>query len=311
VIRWIKVACVLFGALGLASLMVIVAAWLPAGYLYVIIKRPPSRSPYCTAWDLARQFHITQRYAEAAAALQSRLRIVRKEGSLQLVETPDGNFWMPHGPLSTLATLLAQQHGDIYGDAETGVRAGDVVIDCGAHIGVFVYEALQRGASLIVAVEPTPLSVECLRRNFAREIEAGRVKICPKGVWDSDGVLTLYSNANAEAGNSFVLRGEGATIAGQIPVTTIDGIAAEYRLPRVDFIKADIKGAACRMLSGARQTIARDSPRFAVSTEEADDPRAVIQTIQAIAPRYQPRLGPCRVAEHVIYTDTVFLRPRP
>jgi hypothetical protein len=58
VIKLTRVACVLVGAIGLASLVVVMAGALAPGYLYVITKHPRSRSPYCTAWDLARDFPI-------------------------------------------------------------------------------------------------------------------------------------------------------------------------------------------------------------------------------------------------------------
>ncbi len=59
-----------------------------------------------------------------------------------------------------MAILLAQQDRDIYGDDRLGVRQGDIVFDCGAHIGVYTRKALSAGAKLVVAVEPTPVLVE-------------------------------------------------------------------------------------------------------------------------------------------------------
>ena len=51
-----------------------------------------------------------------------------------------------------------------------------MVLDGGAHVGVYVREALDRGARLVVAIEPAPANVECLRRNFPEEIADGRSK---------------------------------------------------------------------------------------------------------------------------------------
>jgi FkbM family methyltransferase len=48
------------------------------------------------------------------------------------------------------------------------VRAGDVVLDCGAGIGLFARQALKRGARTVIAIEPVPENLECLRRNLSR-----------------------------------------------------------------------------------------------------------------------------------------------
>ena len=74
----------------------------------------------------------------------------------------------------------------IYGTGARGVQPGDVVLDCGANIGIFSKTALASGARLVVAVEPAPDTLECLRRNLGREIAERRVIVYPKGVWDHD-----------------------------------------------------------------------------------------------------------------------------
>ena len=56
-----------------------------------------------------------------------------------------------------------------------GVQKGDVVLDVGANIGAYTREALDEGASVVIAIEPGPENVACLRRNFKREIEEKRV----------------------------------------------------------------------------------------------------------------------------------------
>ena len=66
-----------------------------------------------------------------------------------------------------------------YDSGENGVSAGDTVIDCGAHIGAFTRYALNNGAHRVVAIEPNPVNIACLRRkrNFANEIENGSVTV--------------------------------------------------------------------------------------------------------------------------------------
>ena len=92
-----------------------------------------------------------------------------------------------------LAHNLAEQERRIYMAGSVNVNAGDTVLDCGANVGVFTRVALAAGAKQVVAIEPAPDNVACLRRNFASEIAAGRVIVYPKGVWDKDDVLVLHA----------------------------------------------------------------------------------------------------------------------
>jgi len=89
------------------------------------------------------------------------------------------------------------------------VRSGDVVLDCGANVGVYTRDALDSGAKLVVAIEPAPENIECLRRNFAPEVAAGRVIVYPKGVWDKDDFLTLNVDPNNSAADSFLIQRKG------------------------------------------------------------------------------------------------------
>jgi FkbM family methyltransferase len=175
-----------------------------------------------------------------------------------------GTYWIPEGSSNAVFYDLSEQRRNIYGSGERGVRKGDVVLDCGANVGVYTREALERGAKIVVAIEPAPENVGVLRRNFASEIAAGRVIVYPKGVWDKDDTLKFQvdpkNSARDTLGN---IAGPGVHSI-DVPLTTIDKLVAELNLPRVDFIKMDIEGAEPKAIAGASQTIARYHPRMAV-----------------------------------------------
>lgn len=84
-----------------------------------------------------------------------------------------------------------------------------MVLDCGAHIGLYAKDALESGAKLVVAIEPAPKNLECLRRNLSREIADGRVIVSPKGVWDKEDVLVLNEDPENSAADSFIMKAEG------------------------------------------------------------------------------------------------------
>ncbi len=195
------------------------------------------------------------------------------------------------------------------GKEEWGVKNGDIVLDVGAYIGTWTKHALAQGAKVVVAIEPSPQSVECLKRNLAGEVAAGKVIIYPKGIWDSEGALTLFGDSSTGVGNSFVEQNNSAQMINAIPVTTIDKVTAELHLARVDFIKADVKGATERLMRGGSDVIRRYSPRIAVSTEEpVDNAGAIAALAHQIQPTYQMKCGPCLLDSHEIYTDVLFFR---
>ena len=267
-------------------------------------------TPFCSTWQTVQDADVKVRQSEFAKEIGANTRLIRAEKGYKLWSTPSGEFWVPDTSDEIIKVLLAQQKRKIYGDAESGgVRAGDIVLDGGAHVGTYVRTALDAGAAKVIAIEPSPEALECLRRNFAREVASGRVIIYPKGIWDEEKRLVFYSNGNGAAGDSFVEHGPGSKIIADIPVTTVDKMVAELALPRVDLIKADIKGAGTRMITGSVNTIRAYHPRIVVSVEEApEDPASIKAEVMRIAPDYRFRCGPCLFTGDEIRNDTIFFQ---
>ena len=242
---------------------------------------------------------------ETSEAMKESLRIIESDDAgYRLWETPMGEFWTPEH--SAVAVLVAQQMVDDYGTGDRGVQPGDVVVDCGAHVGFFVRKALDRGARLVVAVEPAPNNVECLRRNFADEVSSGKVIIYPKGVWDETKLLPLLEDPMNSAADSFLDHGGRANSEHSIEVTTIDAIAAELELNQVDFIKMDIKGAVERTLRGAAVTLAANKPLIVIATEEdQDDPHSIAALATSLG--YRVGCGTCFVHEWYLHPQMLFL----
>ena len=225
----------------------------------------------------------------------------------QLWDTPLGRYWIPAGSRWVLPYNLAEQKRHIYGNNQQSARAGDVVLDCGANVGVTVRVWLAAGAKQVVAIEPAPENIECLRRNFKDEIAAGRVMIYPKGVWDKDDILPMQIDPNNSAADSFLIHREGGTEVRGIPLTTIDKLVSELKLERVDFIKMDIEGAEPRAIVGGRETIAKYHPRMALCTYHAPDhPKKVPELVRAVWPGYTVECGPCAEANRAVRPDVLY-----
>ncbi len=217
---------------------------------------------------------------------------------LQRWETPAGRFWIPPGTQYTLPFNLAELAMGLYEFGGLRVRPGDVVLDCGANVGVYTRHALEAGAALVVAIEPLPENLICLRRNLAAEIADGRVILIPKGVWNREEFLEIHVNSGSTAAASVVMgRGERERKV-EIPLTTIDQLVQDLKLERVDFIKMDIEGAETNALRGAANTLREWRPRLAISSYHLeDDPVAIPATVGSALARYQEYCGACEAID--------------
>ena len=253
--------------------------WYPpaAGAMLVLTGRGARCGLVQTIQACSRLYNT---YPVSVKNVQASSRILRRDSvdGLQLVETEKGEFWEPVCEGSAVMAQLAELDSKYYGLAQARPRAGDIVFDCGANVGVFSREALSLGAKLVVAIEPAPINLECLRRNLASEIASGRVLVCAQGLWNKEATLHLYENNLTAAMDGFVKR-ENTREGPVIPLTTIDRLVDELKLKRVDFIKMDIEGAERHALAGGLKTFRRFRPRLEISTDHLPDDCEVIPKI--------------------------------
>lgn len=254
-------------------------------FLVATVVRLASSSE-CDSRELTAEIKAWQ----SASRYEREVILDHSGNGLDLWNTPDGPFWTVHED-KVLPFLLREQFADVYEPEGHEVRPGDVVLDCGANIGMFTRKALQRGAKQVIAVEPSPPTLEALRKNLAAEIADGRVVIIPKGVWNKDGEMELSINPANEGMNSLVIEQAMTTTRKvKVPLTTIDHLMAELNVQRIDFIKMDIEGAEKQALEGGRESIRRFRPRMTVSSEHLpDDFTAIPALVHSIDPRYSMR----------------------
>ncbi len=266
------------------------------------------RSPVCPLSNAVRSGRELQnQIAYKDKILYASKRLEADPAGYHLWDTPHGRFWIPKGSDYVLPYNLAEQERKIYGVGERDVRAGDVVLDCGANVGVYTRVALNNGAKLVVAIEPAPENIECLRRNFKQEIAGGRVIVYEKGVWDKEDMLVLRVDPENSAADSFVIRRQGAVETQQLPLTTIDKLVAELKLDRVDHIKMDIEGAEQRALRGARETLGKYHPRLSLAAyHEPDDPVRIPALVREGWNGYRMECGPCALANYSIRPDVLY-----
>ena len=92
---------------------------------------------------------------------------------LELWQTALGPLWIPRPGKDVMKHLEWEQTvQNVYHHPDAHVRPGDVVIDCGAHIGGFTRVAIRAGARLVVAIEPEKANLLAFERNLAQELSA-------------------------------------------------------------------------------------------------------------------------------------------
>ena len=265
----------------------------------------PSSKVISTLWNTFRQAEIAEQLTKASRLLS------RDPEGYELWETPRGRFWIPQRSMASyyLFQMLAEEDRQVYGCGDYGVRPGDIALDCGANVGAYTRDALNRGARLVVAIEPAPDNLECLKRNFREEIEDGRVIVYGKGVWDRDAELELSSNEWSSGGYRFLQpgtpRGKGPVLA----LTTIDKLVEELRLERVHLIKMDIEGAEKKALAGAVNTLVTQRPKLVIATEHAaDDTEKIPALIQTLSAGYQVECGACALFNGLVRREAMYFR---
>ena len=265
------------------------------------------RSPVCPLSAALQVDENVARVVEYKDQILNASKLAQEDQGFELWDTPMGRYWIPKGSRYVLPFNLAEEKRKVYGSGSEGPHKGDVVLDCGASVGVTVHGELEAGAKLVVAIEPAPENLECLRRNYADEIASDRVILYPKGVWDKDDVLTLRVDPSNSAADSFVLQRPGAVEVEKIPLTTIDKLVAELKLDRVDYIKMDIEGAEPRALAGAHDTLVKWKPRLSIATyHHTDDAEVILRAVRAIRPDYRMQCGPCSEADNAIRPDVLY-----
>jgi FkbM family methyltransferase len=299
-----RIVIVIIGVIVLANILF----WIPSTRLFVLYA--VGRTSRCPMGKAVHSFDVVSKRVAVQERLDRHKKLIENDpAGYHLWDTAMGRYWVPKRDDDVLTDNLSEQATQVYGDREDGVHPGDVVFDCGANIGVYTRVALAAGAKLVVAIEPAPENVECLRRNYAAEVSQGRVIVVPKGVWDHDDVLILREDADNSARDSFVGSYGPAVRETRVPLTTIDQLVEELKLDSVGFMKLDIEGAEKKALAGARKTLQKYHPRMAIAMEHlTDDPVAIPRVILALAPSYRVVCGDCIDQGYKVRPDVLFFQ---
>lgn len=164
--------------------------------------------------------------------------------------------------------LLGARHAQVDIDEmlfATVIRAGDRVLDAGAHVGFTALEMIAAGAREVVALEPVPEIFERLRR-----IGSDGVIPEPFALASASGDARLVVSSSHNQGSSLkdemldvfpAVFGEAPERI-QVRTTTVDELVGRHGA--FDVWKLDVEGAESDALRGAARTLSDAPPRAIV-----------------------------------------------
>jgi FkbM family methyltransferase len=147
------------------------------------------------------------------------------------------------------------------------VGEGDVVIDVGAHVGVFTVKAAKAVGEdgLVIAIEPHPRNMNLLCENVKKMSPNTNVVLIKKAVGDRKGMAKLYLSPFGSGGHSLKpIVGRGSKYL-EVAVDTLDNIVSKLKLKKVDFIKIDAEGAELEILKGAEEILKLNCVKLAIA----------------------------------------------
>ncbi|MEM1510841.1 MAG: FkbM family methyltransferase, partial [Thermofilaceae archaeon] len=134
------------------------------------------------------------------------------------------------------------------------IREDDVIIDVGAHVGVFTLKASRKAKEgKVIAIEPHPQNYMLLLKNITINKLENVIPI-NLALSDSEGVAKLYIS-QFSPGHTIKEKRIGLCREGfpnisyiEIKTKTLDQIVDELGLKEVNFIKVDVEGAELDVL---------------------------------------------------------------
>jgi FkbM family methyltransferase len=162
------------------------------------------------------------------------------------------------------------------------LQPGSVAIDVGANLGEWTVPLARKVGAVgrVIAIEPAPRSAAALEATLAANaFRQAEVVRCALG--DHDGTaefaVPVVTSARTDTGTARI----GPACAGYdamlVRLRSLDSLAAERNLTRLDLIKIDAEGHERRVLDGAASILVRHRPVLVIETgHEADGDRAAI-----------------------------------
>jgi len=185
------------------------------------------------------------------------------------------------------------------------LKKASVVIDAGAHIGVFsIFAANLALCSRIYSFEPVVKTFEFLKENTGYYPQITCVnyglgnEVSQKNIF----VGSIYPSGSVFEDSPFYSGKSDGRECESVNVSTIDAFVADNGIPHVDFIKMDTEGYEAKILKGARETIKKWKPVISMSAyHNSNDKEELPKIIKEICSDYVCELHHDREEDFICY----------
>ena len=147
---------------------------------------------------------------------------------------------------------------------KSSCKEGAVILDIGAHIGLFASIAAKMAGSKgkVFAFEPTPDTFSVLQQTIRINKLENVIEPVNQAMGKDTGIATFFiSDAEADNSNSLVSYKIDRNLSGvKVEINTIDNFVAATKLNKIDIIKIDVEGAEYDALKGGMDVFKKWRP---------------------------------------------------
>lgn len=177
-------------------------------------------------------------------------------------------------------------------------KAGEILLDCGANVGMYtIWAAATRGVR-VYAFEPESQNYSLLNRNIQSNRLQDRVKAYCMGLSDKSGLFDLHM-ADLRVGGSCHavdealdahLRPLQALFTQGCIAATLDELVAEGAIPVPNHIKIDVDGFEHKVVAGAANTLRNPAVRSVLieTNQNLEEHRGMVRQLNALGLMHDP-----------------------
>lgn len=176
------------------------------------------------------------------------------------------------------------------------IAPGEVLVDCGANVGMYTIWAAATRQARVIAFEPESQNYALLNRNIVLNGLSERVSAYCLGLSDASGLSTLYM-ADVTPGGSCHAVGEALdfrlkplkTVFAQGCIAArLDELVEAGTVPVPQHMKVDVDGFEPKVIAGARRTLAdpRMKSLLIETNQNLDEHQTMIDELAGLGFRY-------------------------